>query len=316
MKLKPIKLSIILGVIAFSIVSGCKTTTQTPVETNEWIAIPLPQNILAEATWELKENNSDNFNYTGKNNEFYNQWYDNHISGWRGSGATYFSNDHSDVDNGYLVLNATSVPAHKQGKTINYGEFESKKTIYTGFVTAKSHIEYPVYVEASLKISHLGLANNFWMLSDDDRNEIDVTETYGDTVKSSYHMSSNYHIFKRSPETNEMLGDYGHKQGFHETSDKAVFNEGFHRFGFYWKSPTYMEFYLDGEHVRTLSTSDVLEDPEGKFMDRPMRIIFDMEDHVWRTRKGITPDLAELNDKNKNRMLVVWMRTYKPIHLK
>ena len=299
-------------ILAISLLSGCTLTQQFSAENDDWSAIPLPANIQAKEQWQLKKNNSDNFNYVGKSEAFYQKWHDNHIRGWLGPGATYFSAEHSDVKNGLLVLRASPVPTHKQGKTIDYGNFKSKKTIYAGFVTAKENIEYPVYVEASLKISQLALANNFWMLSDDDRNEIDVTETYGNTVKSASHMSSNYHIFKRDPKTNDMLGDYGHKQGFHETPDKAVFYENFHRFGFYWQSPTYMEFYLDGKLVRTLSTDDDLNDPEGKFMDRAMRIIFDMEDHVWRARKGITPNTAELNDKSKNRMYVDWIRTYKP----
>ena len=278
----------------------------------DWQNIPLPEVVSNRGEWRLKSENSDSFNYQGKTSEFNNKWHDNHIRDWKGPGATHFSAQHSDVEEGKLVLSASPVPEGKQGSIVNYGKFESKKTIYTGFVTAKVLINYPVFVEASLKISKLALANNFWMLSDDDRNEIDVTETYGDTPKTANHMSSNYHIFKRDPDTNDMLGDYGHKQAFHKPKDKSLMYDKYHRFGFYWHSPTQMEFYLNGELVRTLNTENDLNDPENKFMDRAMRLIFDMEDHVWRARKGISPTTEQLTDQNLNKMYVDWIRTYKP----
>ena len=279
----------------------------------DWKKVALPEQITKTTNWQLQPNVSDSFNYSAKNEAFFKKWHDNHIRGWLGPGATHFSSSHSYIDDNKLVLTSSPVPADKQGTMVNYDGFKSKKTIYTGFVTAKELIQYPVYVEASLKISKLALANNFWMLSDDDRNEIDVTETYGDSVNQANHMSSNYHIFKRDAVSNNMVADYGHKQGFHKTPDHAVFYDDYHRFGFYWQSPTYMEFYLDGVHVRTLSDKDDLFDPEGHFMDRGLRIIFDMEDHVWRAKKGITPSIAELEDETKNKMFVDWIRTYVPV---
>ncbi|MGJ8694487.1 MAG: family 16 glycosylhydrolase [Thalassotalea sp.] len=308
----------IVTLLSSSLIVACAATNNNEQASNEnqvndWQAIALPAAVLAKGEWQLKEQNSDSFAYSGKNSAFFTKWHDNHMRGWLGPGATYFNAEHSDVIDGKLVLSAAPVPPEKQGKVKNYGKFNSKKTVFTGFVTAKETITYPVYVEASLKISKLALANNFWMLSDDDRNEIDVTETYGDSKKNASHMSSNYHIFKRDPVSNHMLGDYGHKQGFHETANKDVFYDDYHRFGFYWQSPTYMEFYLDGNKVRVLSVDDKLNDPEGKYMDRAMRLIFDMEDHVWRAVKGITPTEAQLNNAAMNKMYIDWIRTYKPV---
>lgn len=311
MKRKLLSLGLVLSISACSNINPADTKSAN-LSSPDWQAIPLPAQLAEAHQWQPVEFISDDFNYEQKNKAFYQKWYDNHIRGWKGPGATYFSADHSFIENGKLVLTAASVPANQQGKTIDYGNFKTKKTIYTGFVTAKQNIEYPIYVEASLKVSSLALANNFWMLSDDDRNEIDVTETYGDSDKTVTHMSTNYHIFKRDPVTNDYLEDYGHKQQFATTADKAKLNQDFHRFGFFWKSPKYMEFYLDGKLVRTLTDKDDLNDPDGHFMDRGMRIIFDMEDHVWRARKGITPSETELLDPSKNKMFVDWIRAYKP----
>jgi agarase len=298
---------------SFFSMAGCSYTPINTTNSPDWQGVPLPNHISSSSNWTLLDQFSDNFNYSGKSAEFYDKWHDNHIRGWKGPGATYFSAEHSKLVDGRLVLSAESVPERAQGEVVDYGDFNSKKTIYTGFVTAKKTITYPIFVEASMKISSLALASNFWMLSDDDKYEIDVTETYGDTTHNVQQMSTNYHIFKRDPVTNEYLEDYGHKAKHHKTADKALLNQDFHRFGFYWKSPTHMEFYLDGKFVRELSSNTDLTDPDGHFFDRPMRLIFDMEDHVWRARKGITPTIKDLGDPTKNRMYVDWIRAYRPV---
>ncbi|MGJ8680326.1 family 16 glycosylhydrolase [Paraglaciecola sp.] len=296
----------------FATLFSCSNSSINHINKPDWDGLSLPSNVGKLDNWQLITKVSDNFNYSGKTAEFNQKWHDNHARGWKGPGATYFSAKHSQLLDGNLVLSSAVVPEPEQGKIVDYGNFKSKKTIYTGFVTAKESITYPIYVEASMKISSIALASNFWMLSDDDKYEIDVTETYGDTKHNVQQMSTNYHIFKRDPVTNEYLEDYGHKAKHYKTSDKALLNQDFHRFGFYWKSPTHMEFYLDGKFVRELSSNTDLTDPDGHFFDRPMRIIFDMEDHVWRARKGITPTVQELNDPTKNRMYVDWIRAYRP----
>lgn len=303
--------NVFIAVCVFGL-SGCSLSESSQSVKTDWQGVPLPSHISTTSNWMLLDQFSDSFNYSGKSAEFYDKWHDNHIRGWKGPGATYFSAEHSKLVDGRLVLSAESVPEIAQGKVVDYGDFKSKKTIYTGFVTAKENIQYPIFVEASMKISGLALASNFWMLSDDDKYEIDVTETYGDTDFHAKQMATNYHIFKRDPVTNNYLEDYGHKAKHHKTDDQALLNQGFHRFGFYWKSPKHMEFYLDGELVRTLSSETDLTDPDGHFFNRPMRLIFDMEDHVWRARKGITPSPEQLNDQTKNRMYVDWIRAYQP----
>ncbi|MDU0354480.1 family 16 glycosylhydrolase [Paraglaciecola aquimarina] len=302
----------ILPTTAILLLASCSYTPETHIPQTDWHNIPLPETLRAESQWLPLQDVSDSFSYPAKSAEFYDKWHDNHIRGWKGPGATYFSASHSNLIDGKLVLHASPVPDKEQGQTKNYGNFKSKKTIYTGFVTAKQNIEYPIFVEASMKISGLALASNFWMLSDDDKYEIDVTETYGDTVHNAMQMSTNYHIFKRDPVTNDYLEDYGHKPKHTTTENKDLLNQDFHRFGFYWKNPKHMEFYLDGKLVRTLSVDTDLTDPDGHFFDRPMRLIFDMEDHVWRAQKGITPSTEQLNDKANNKMYVDWIRAYRP----
>ena len=145
------KIKLVVSAISYICLTGCVSTSSQNIVEQDWASVALPTNILAKGAWQLKEQNSDSFNYEGKDAGFSSKWHDNHIRGWLGPGATHFSSNHSDVIDGNLVLHATPVPAPKQGKTVNYGGFKSKKTVYAGFVTAKENIEYPVYVEANLK---------------------------------------------------------------------------------------------------------------------------------------------------------------------
>lgn len=265
----------------------------------DWSEIPVPVKLEQDMAWELQDNLSDSFNYSGKEDEFHSKWQDKHIHGWLGPGLTEWKPDHSEVCGGNLVLHATRKP--------------NTNKVYCGFVTAKHTVKYPVYMEVSMKVSGLKLASNFWVLSDDDRNELDVTETYGNDDFLGRRMSTNYHIFNRDSVTNNILEDYGHVQQLHGTDNNALFRNAFHRFGMYWKDATHVEFYLDGKLVRTLTTENELKDPEGKFLDRPMRIILDTEDHVWRSNKGITPTDGELDNNDINKVYYDWIRVYKPV---
>ena len=295
--------------------------TASHVFAYDWNNLPVPAKAGVNKVWVLDEEQSDDFNYKAKKMPFlfffFNQspfaqkWYDNHIRGWDGPGATLFSSKHSYIENGKLVLKAERVPEDKQGEPFTDSGLTTTKKVYAPFVTAKKTVKWPVYVEARMKTSALVLASNFWLLSDDDRNEIDVTETYGDG-QDAYQMRTNYHVFDRDPVTNDMLGDFGHVQKHYDSEDKTKLTETYHRFGVFWKNPEHIEFYFDGKLVRTLTPETGLRDEKGYFFDREMRLIFDMEDHTWRAKKGITPSDKELADESINKMFVDWVRIYKP----
>ena len=110
---KTAQYAIVVSTLSLALISGCKTTVEKSVDKHDWAEFTLPKELLEEGQWELKESNSDSFNYSGKTVGFFNKWHDNHVRGWLGPGATHFSDEHSDVNNGYLVLNATPVPEHK-----------------------------------------------------------------------------------------------------------------------------------------------------------------------------------------------------------
>ena len=126
---------------------------------------------------------------------------------------------------------------------------------------------------------------------------------------------SNYHFFKRDPQTNDVIEDVGGDGKHHPPSDGVDYRDGFHTFGAYWRDPFHIEIYYDGQLVRTISRGD-FTDVDGKGFHRPMRMILDLEEHNWRVKNGIHPSADNLRNPEKNRMWVDWVRVYRPVPAK
>lgn len=270
------------------------------IHAQDWNTIDVPANPGVGMTWELDSSHSDSFNYNGKGSEFNQNWEDNYINGWDGPGLSKFSSNHSEVNNGNLIIKAARVPGTNK--------------VFCGVISSPEALMYPVYMEISMKVSGLVLSSNFWFLSGDDRNELDVIETYGSERSDWFakRQSTNYHIFERNS-SNQIIKDHS-DQDHHTLPSNQPLRNGFHRYGMYWKSPTDVEFYRDGEKIRTITQSG-LTDPEGLYLDRPMRLIIDTEDHQWRSNQGIVASDAELANNSINKMFVDWVRVYKPIDI-
>ncbi len=264
--------------------------------TQDWQGIPIPANPGNGKVWQIQNQHSDDFNYNGKNSTFKSKWLDNHRGGWSGPGETQFSSNHSDVTGGNLRI--------KAGRVTNI----PKKTVYCGHVTTKTPVVYPVYTEVRMRCSGINLSSNFWLLSADDVNEIDVTETYGAENVAGRKMATNYHIFRRTP-----FLDLANSPKSHDSEGNVFLRDGYHRFGLYWKSATEFEFYFDGKLVRKLNRSNDLRDPRNRFFDQAMHIIMNTELHTWKSNAGIRPSNQELNNNSINKMYIDWIRTYKPV---
>ncbi|MGQ1785190.1 MULTISPECIES: family 16 glycosylhydrolase [unclassified Saccharicrinis] len=259
----------------------------------------IPAKVENGYKWKMVKNCSNNFNSDGKSDQFNTNWKDMYMGKWRGPGLSYFNESHSEIIDGKLVLKAT----RKTGT----------KKVNCGIVTSKQTIIYPVFVEARIKPCNQVLSSNIWLLSMDSKREIDILEIYaGDRpseVKNAQQASHNYHVFMRD--------QTGIKENFafpqhHTLPNNEPYRNDFHNFGMYWKSPSEIDFYIDGELVNTLRKEN-MTDPDNQFFDRPMHIILDVEDHEWRSNKGIVATDEELADDMKNKMYIDWIRVYKPV---
>ncbi len=278
------------------------------IQAQDWKNLPVPANPGQGYKWELQDNYSDDFNYKGKNAKFKKNWKDAYFHNWTGPGLTQWQSNHSDVSNGNLVISASRHGANR---------------VNCGVVTSKTKVIYPIYMEARIKASNLELSSNFWMLSEDDKREIDVLEVYGGArdVWFAQRMSTNFHVFERGA-GNRILSDYNDQNHITLPNNEPWRNK-FHTFGVYWKSPSEIYFYIDGKQTKDGSweQSDMFDkdytkrtmDKNRFKMDRPVFMIIDTEDHSWRSEQGIVATDADLKNPNKNKMLVDWVRTYKPV---
>lgn len=282
-------------------VMGC-----TAAYAADWDGIPVPANPGGGKTWELHPL-SDDFNYeapaAGKSTAFYERWKEGFINPWTGPGLTEWHPHYSYVTNGKLAITSGRKPGTNQ--------------VYLGSITSKTPLTYPVYMEARAKLSNMVLASDFWFLSADSTEEIDVIEAYGsdrpgqEWFAERLHLS--HHVFIRDPFQDYQPTDAG---SWYADGKGTKWRDGFHRVGVYWRDPWHLEYYVDGKLVRTVSGQDII-DPNGftggTGLSKPMYAIINMEDQNWRSDNGITPTDAELADPSRNTYYVDWVRFYKPV---
>lgn len=280
------------------------------INANDWDNIPLPVAAGEGKTWQLQESYSDSFNYNGKPQNFTTKWNDTYFNSWTGPGLTYWQPSESWISDGNLIISAS--------------RREGTNQVNAGVVTSKTKVKYPIFLEANIKVSALELSSNFWLLSDNDEREIDVLEVYGGARQEWFaqNMSTNFHVFLRDEQTNEIISDFNDQT--HNTPTWGTYwREGFHRFGVYWKSPTEVYFYIDGQQTSEGSWAQVVmkdKDYTGAILDKTQYnmdeeafIILDTEDHSWRSEAGHVATDADLADGTKNKMYVDWIRVYKPV---
>ncbi len=269
---------------------------------SDWDGVPVPASPPKGAQWKL-DSVSDDFNYDAppvdKPAAFSDSWRDSFINSWTGPGLTEFNSGHSYVTNGHLGIHASRKPGTKQ--------------VYAGVISSKEAFTYPLYVEASVKISGLVLASNVWMLSKDSTQEIDIVEAYGsarpDQTWAAERVHLSHHVFIRDP-----------FQDYQPTDDGSWYFNGsnwrdeFHRFGVFWRDPWHLEYYVDGKLVRTVSGSKMIDPKDftgGTGLSKPMHLIINTEDQNWRSDENITPTDEELADTSRSIMWVDWVRVYR-----
>ncbi|MBU2945466.1 family 16 glycosylhydrolase [Zobellia uliginosa] len=293
----------------------------------DWKEIPVPANAGTDMIWEFQEM-SDNFEYQSpadnKGDDFLEKWDDFFHNQWGGPGLTEWKREHSQVLDGQLQMWATRKPGSDK--------------INMGCITSKNRVIYPVYIEAKAKVMNSTLASDVWLLSPDDTQEIDILEAYGADYSDSAQKEQSYfaervhishHVFIREP-----FQDYQPKDAGTWFHDGTVWNKAFHTYGVYWKNPWYLEYYIDGVLVRTVSGKDTIDpefftnttDPGNKDLDtrtglsKEMDIIINTEDQTWRSTplsglqsETYTPTDKELEHIENNTFKVDWIRIYKPV---
>lgn len=271
----------------------------------DWKGVPVPVDVGEGYRWVIQPQ-SDDFNYEApadnKGTAFFEKWTDFYHNPWTGPGLTVWDRGHVFVSGGLLQIPAS--------RFIQNGT----KKIKTGCITSNSRVRYPVYIEARVKISNSVLASDVWLLSPDDTQEIDICEAYGgDRLTNQWYAERihlSHHVFIRRPFQDYQPTDPG---SWYYTG--TIWREAYHRIGVYWKDPWNLEYYVDGNKVRSVSGEEII-DPRGYTngtgLSKAMDIIINVEDQTWRSDMGLTPTDAELENINNNTFKVDWIRVYKP----
>ena len=278
----------------------CSTSLRV-AEAQDWKDIEIPAPAGEKQYWKLHPL-SDDFSYecrpVDKPGRFTDRWKDSFINRWTGPGLTEFNPGHSYVNHGHLGIHASRKP--------------NTRKVFTGCISSREKVTYPLFIEAKVKISGLVLASNVWMLSEDSTQEIDIIEAYGsrraDQEWYTKRLHLSHHVFIRDPFQDFQPTDEGswHWNGQNWQSD-------FHRIGVHWRSPWHLDYYVDGQLVRTVSGRDRIDPKgftDGEGLSKPMHVIINAEDQDWRSEEGITPSDQELADVNQSIMWVDWIRIY------
>ncbi len=296
------------------------------VNAQDWTGIAIPATPPSGMVWELNPI-SDSFNYesTGSNRptEFTSRWNDLYINNFSGPSNTSFHKDHSWTTNGYLNIHAA---------------LDSQfSIIYTGCISSKVQMTYPMYMEARVKQANCMLANNIWMISSDETEELDMLESYPNSqtgrewLDQRIHLS--HHVFIRSPFTDYQPRDEEEVFGtWYYENDRTSWRGEWFDIGVYWVNPHHVEYYINGNKVRTIkkNTHNFIG-PDGNLsehttdfdaidkygytggtgLSKPQHIIINMEQQSWLSNLNIYPTSDELDDANgKNQFLIDWIRVY------
>ncbi len=293
----------------------------------DWNGIPIPANAPSGMTWELNPV-SDSFNYESNSRalhpEFEKRWNELYINGFSGPSATSYHKDHSWITGGFLNIHAAwdaTLPI-----------------VYTGCISSKEPLSYPMYMEAKVKQAGCMLANNIWMISADETEELDMLESYPNTQPGREFLERRIHLSHHTFIRGTPLIDYQPRdeEGVFGTwyfeADRLTWRDDFFTIGVFWKNPHHAEYYINGKLVRTIKQNEhSFIDPQGNLsehttdfdaidkyehtggtgLSKPQHIIINMEQQSWLTQLNIFPTPEDLDDaNNRNLFLVDWIRVY------
>lgn len=304
-----------------------------------WKTIPVPANSGDGKKWEFQEDISDDFEYefAGENSlsEFGSgKWTNFYHNTWNGPGPTIWRHENVTVSDGNLRVLTTREDGETKSYSGSNGTLTDKAT-RLGCVTSTKRVIYPVFVEARVKVANAFFASDIWMLSPDDTQEIDILETYGaqnprneqQWFSERFHIS--HHVFIRDPFLDYQPKDESTWQkidGYPYTSSDWV------RIGVYWKSPTDLEYYLNGELIKVMDDLDNVGTKDGidplgytsasappntsdrTGLSKEMDIIINTEVQNWNAEAGRMPTDEEIaNSPEDHTLKVDWIRIFKPV---
>jgi len=223
------------------------------------------------------------------------KWWDFHPT-WTGRLPSQFSPANSWVEEGKLKLRSTPLVTNMNQVNDQFNDHWIDATA----ISSRAEAQPGDYFEASIKTAGLSMPSSWWFRQGS-KSEIDIIENIGLPSKAGLthresEMAYNTHLF--DPGANQSVG--GEAQMVDELGSPLLSRDNFITYGMWWKSPTEIRYYYNGNEVATVTPA--------RPIDEGLNMVFDMEVFHW---VGF-PTLESLNDPTKNTMQVDWVRGYRP----
>ncbi|MEM8522988.1 MAG: T9SS type A sorting domain-containing protein [Bacteroidota bacterium] len=249
--------------------------------------------------WVKSEDLSDEFDGSSLDES---KWENTNPNRWIGRAPGIFKKDVVSLGAGKLMLTnyLLAEPEVVNGQTFTHagGNLYSRKSGEVGY-----------YYECRMKANKTFMSSTFWLINtrgegsgcDQRTTELDIQECVGQITTTAQWaqnfdnaMNSNTH--SRNTTCNETpTGSQGGK-----TSTNQKVWEEYHVYGAWWKSPSEIEFYLDGEKVHTAR-------PAADF-DLPMYLRLVTETYNWNP----VPEDGGMNGSAEDRTTYYdWVRVWK-----
>ena len=312
-----IKIRFILLILLISISCGKSDNDVEIVEENNTEENPIEDPVLEEEeeeeetptfnagedpkpdgkVWEKVEYLSDEFDSDYLNTD---KWA-SRVSTWVGRAPAIFKDEAISVNSGELLITNYMLDA---AETVNGNTY----THAGGLIRSVKQAAPGMYFECKMKANKTFMSSTFWLINtrnegtgcDIRTTELDIQECVGEVTTDAawaknFHkgMHSNTHSRNKScDETNE--GSVGN------SIVADITYEDFHIYAAWWKSPTEILFFLDGEHLKTVN-------PVEKF-NLPMYLRLVTETYDWNpvpADGGLTGSFDDRTTKYD------WVRTWK-----
>ncbi len=186
---------------------------------------------------------------------------------------------------------------------------DRKRWFQTSRVQSKEQIKYPMYTESRIRTAHISAYNTFWMNNGDasNRDEIDIIENNSNPSCNCqpdfpWQMSSQYFITVNKNNDRAKGNFDNRKLSANNPLRGKKWNEAFHTVGVWWIDKNTIQFYLNGEPTRKVTTK--------RNFTRDLNLVWDLwtKDVPW---LGGLANKKDLKNDKVNTMYVDWVHTYK-----
>ncbi|MEO1451504.1 MAG: glycoside hydrolase, partial [Bacteroidota bacterium] len=236
-------------------------------------------------SWALIDTLSDEFN-DGANFDT-DKWLTSPetYTNWKGRIPGIFAREAISVENGDLRIRASkladSIPVMDNG-------VQKYWTHQGGLVRSREQGRYGMYVECRMKANQTFMSSTFWLINvswqagtgcERRVTELDIQECVGtvtntDNWSQSFDQSMHSNTHDRRPAN--MGCPPNASAGNNVDLDQGKVYDDYHVYGAWWKSPTEVLFFLDGELQYTVT-------PPSLF-NQPMHVMMVVETYNWNPR--------------------------------